>query len=93
MLRQTRERMCFAENRYVVFYCNLSRERACDIMLEQMLERTGDIWMNISLSQQTVNNALALIHLACLPWASLMLVFTDHTLLLIHLAFFADLCL
>ena len=61
MLRQTRERMCFAENRYVVFYCNLSRERACDIMLEQMLERTGDIWMNISLSQQTVNNALALV--------------------------------
>jgi hypothetical protein len=45
----------------------------------------------ISIMQQTVDSALALVCLAGLGWASLMLVFTDDTLALVHLAFFTDL--
>ena len=37
-------RGCFAENRHVVFFWKLSGERACDVLLEQMLERACDVW-------------------------------------------------
>jgi hypothetical protein len=35
---------CFAENRCVVFFWKLPGERACDVLLEQMFERTWDVW-------------------------------------------------
>lgn len=34
---------CFAENRKLFFW-KLSGEQACDVLLEQTLERTCDIW-------------------------------------------------
>lgn len=40
---------------------------------------------SISTTQQTGDNALALVRLAGLHWASLMLVFTENTLALKHL--------
>ena len=36
-------RECLAENRHLFFW-KLSSERACDVLLEQMLERTRDVW-------------------------------------------------
>jgi hypothetical protein len=62
-------RGCFAENRHVLFFWKLSSERTCDVSLEHTLER-------ISITQQTVDEALALVRLAGLCWALLMLVFT-----------------
>lgn len=35
---------CFAENRHVMFLWKLPGERACDVLLEWMLERTCDVW-------------------------------------------------
>jgi hypothetical protein len=46
---------------------------------------------SVSITQQTMDNALALVHLAGLHWASLSLVFTDDALALVCLAFFSDL--
>ena len=37
-------RGCFAENRHTVFFLKLSGERACNSLLEWMLERTCDVW-------------------------------------------------
>jgi hypothetical protein len=34
---------CFGENRHVVFFWKLPGERACDVLLEWMLERTCDV--------------------------------------------------
>ena len=42
----------------------------------------------INITQRTVDNAMALLHLATLCWSSL--VFTDDTVALVRLAFFAD---
>ena len=49
--------------------------------------------MNVSINQQAVVNALALVCLADLSWTSLMLVFIDNTLALVCLDFFSDLLL
>jgi hypothetical protein len=35
---------CFAENRHVVFFWRPPGARARDVLLEQMLERTHDVW-------------------------------------------------
>jgi hypothetical protein len=40
-----------------------------------------------------VDDTLALVYLACLHWASLMLVFPDGTIALVQIAIFAGLCL
>jgi hypothetical protein len=37
-------RGCFAESRLLVFFWKLPGERACDVLLEWMLERTCDVW-------------------------------------------------
>ena len=33
---------CFAENRHVVFFWKQPGKRACDVLLEQTLEKTRD---------------------------------------------------
>ena len=65
-------RGCFAENRHVLFFWKLSSERTCDVSLEHTLER-------ISITQQTVDEALALVRLAGLCWALLMLGHANNT--------------
>lgn len=47
----------------------------------------------ICITQQRVEDTLALVHLAGLHWALLILVFGDDTIAFIHFVFFADLCL
>lgn len=37
-------RECFAQNRPVVFFWCLSGEKACTVLLEQMLEKARDVW-------------------------------------------------
>ena len=60
-------RGCFAENRHMVFFWTLSwEEGACDVLLKWMFERTSEIGKYISITQQTVDNALALVSLAFL---------------------------
>lgn len=44
-----------------MLFWRLSGENACDILLDGMLERVRD---GQSLTQQTVDNTLALVHLA-----------------------------
>lgn len=46
---------------------------------------------SINITQQTVDDALALVLLAGLRWASLSLVFTDDAIILVHFAFLDDL--
>ena len=41
--------------------------RACDVLLEQILDRTRDVWKGINKPQQTVEDAMALVHLAFFP--------------------------
>lgn len=49
-----------------------------------------DTWCLESINQHTLNSALALVHLVGLPWALLMLVFTDDALALVCPASFSD---
>jgi hypothetical protein len=37
-------RGCFVENRHVVFFWKIPGKGACDVLLEQTLERTCDVW-------------------------------------------------
>lgn len=45
---------------------------------------------SVSVNQQAVVNALALVYFADFCWTSLIVVFTDNTLALVCLAFFSD---
>ena len=81
-------RGCFAENRHLVFSWKLPGERACDVWLEGMFKRTRDVSKSIGITQQTVNDALALICLAGLHGDSLMLASFEDVLALAYLAFF-----
>ena len=47
---------CVAENRHVVFFWKLPGKRSCDVLLEWMLERTRDVWI-----QDKENDAVALV--------------------------------
>ena len=58
-----------------------------------MPERTCDFGVSVSTTPQTVDYALALVHLAGLCWPSRKRVFTDDAIALVHLAFISDLCL
>jgi hypothetical protein len=44
----------------------------------------------ISISQQTADNALALVRLATLSWCFLMVISTDDALMLVYLDFFTN---
>jgi hypothetical protein len=35
---------CFVKNKHMVPFWKLPGERACDVLLERMLERTHDVW-------------------------------------------------
>lgn len=84
-------RECFAENRHV-FLWKLSGERACDVWWSGHLGGHMIFGKSINITQPTVDNALALVLLAGLLWASLI---ADDTIALVHFAFsfFNDLCL
>ena len=77
----------------MVFFWKLSGERHVIFCGSGHLTGLVMFGKRISLSQQTVDDALALVHLAGLPQASLTLVFTDDAIALVCLALFADLCL
>ena len=61
-------RGCFAENRHMVFFWKLPGERAFDVLLEWILERTHYAWEEYKYNQ-TVDSAL--ICNATLYWSSL----------------------
>ena len=58
-------RGCYAENRHMVFFWKLPGKRACNVWLE----RKCDVWKSIT--QQRVNDTLALVCLATLCWSLL----------------------
>jgi hypothetical protein len=71
-------RGCFAEadmretvGTDVVFCWKLSCERASDVLLEQTLERTHDVWKEYIYNQTAVEDTLALHRLATLCWSPL----------------------
>lgn len=72
---QTWEGGWFAQNRPVMFFWKLPGQRSCDVLLEWMLDRTPDVGKVITITQQTVDNPVALVHLAF---------FTDHLLPWLH---------
>lgn len=78
-------RGCFAEHRHVVFSgsCLVKEHVIFCLIFRKSISRT----------QQRVGDTLSLVRLAGFHWASLMLCFTDNLLALVHLAFFADVCL
>jgi hypothetical protein len=81
-------RGCFSENRHVVSFWKLPGERASDALLDQTLERPMMCGKGINITQETVDNTLALVHLATLCWS--LLVFTDETLALFLPCLFND---
>lgn len=85
------ERGCFAESRHWWFFWKLPVQRACDYLLEQLLEKTCGVlkWYKYNPADSGQRSAFVL--LAGLCWAALTLVFADDTLALAHLAFFSDL--
>jgi hypothetical protein len=50
-------RGCFIENSHVVFFWRQPGKRACDVLLERMLERTCDIREDRNIAQWTVRDA------------------------------------
>jgi len=73
---------CFAENRHVVFFWKLpeGEKGGCGVLLEQMLERTRDVWKGYKYNptdrqrtMQTADGALALVLLATLCWSSFVM--------------------
>jgi hypothetical protein len=59
-------RGCFGETGMWQTSGSLSRESACDILLEHILERTHDVWKGTRITQQIMVSVLALVHLATL---------------------------
>jgi len=64
----TQVRGGFAENRHMLFW-KLPGEGACDVLLERMLERHTMFGESVSVTQQTVNDTLALVPLTTLCWS------------------------
>lgn len=61
----------FDENRHVVFFWKLPRKRACDVLIQQTPERTKDACIKgIIITQQTVEDSLASVHLVTICWSS-----------------------
>ena len=73
-------------DKHMVFFWKLPRERACDVLLEWMLERTHDVWKEYKCNSQTVGDTVW--HWFTLPlfiglcWALLMLLFISSLCLL-----------
>ena len=87
----------FRENRHVMLFWRQPGKGLCDALLEQLLERALMSGKGISITQQTVDNALrywySLPFFAGHCWALLMLVFTNSTVWYwFTLLFFADHC-
>jgi hypothetical protein len=61
----------FAENRKVIFFWKLPEKRVCDVLLEQKLAEHVMFGMNISITQQTVDNTVALVLFATLCCSSM----------------------
>ena len=81
-------RQCFAENRQTVFFWKLPRKEVCDVLPEQTLERTHDIWKGHKyIPTDSGCCSVALFQLATLCWSSLGFA---GTVALVHLSFFAD---
>jgi len=49
---------CFAENRHTVFFWKLTGKGACDVLLEQMLERACGVGKGINVTHQAVDDAV-----------------------------------
>lgn len=90
------ERMCclsrhtrgyFAEDKRVVFFWNLPNKRACDVFLEQALQKTREAWKEYGCNPTDTGDTLALVHLAVSHWTLLKLVLTDNALAFVCLAF------
>jgi hypothetical protein len=75
----------FVEDRHMMFCWKLPGER--HVMFSQ--SKHIMFGKSVSITQQTMDGALARVSLAALCWSSLG--FTDDTVALIHLAFFTDL--
>ena len=68
----------FAENRCVVFFWKLPWKRACDVLLECMLETTCDAWRGYKYIPAVKRwHCMVLVHLATLCWSSLGFADTD----------------
>lgn len=62
-------RGCLAENRLEVFFWKLSGERACDVLLEWMLEKTCDVCKEYNMYHPTESRGHSGIGSPC--WSSL----------------------
>ena len=57
---------CFAENRHVVFFWKQPGKGTCGVVLEQMLERTRDIWKEY---EDNSTDCVVLVRLTLLCWS------------------------
>jgi len=48
------------------------------VLVQQTLERTGNVWGKYQHNQQSVDNTVGLVRLATLCWSLLSLVFTEY---------------
>ena len=82
-----------AENRHVVFSQKLPGKRTYGVLLQQTLEKTHDVWKGYKYNPTDSGQQCGIgspCHSAGLCWAFLILIFTDYTIVLVHLAFFTD---
>ena len=64
---------CFAENRHMVFFWKLPGKRACGVLLEQMLERTHDVWKGYKyIPMDSVQCEMVLVHLVVV-WSAFVM--------------------
>jgi hypothetical protein len=49
---------CFAENSPMVFFWKITGKRTCNILVEQTLERTCNVWKHINIIQYTLDDAV-----------------------------------
>lgn len=64
---ETLMRGCFSENRHMMFFWKLPSEKACEVLLERVLERRCDVWIRFN----STDSAVVSICLATLCWSLL----------------------
>ena len=62
---------CFAENRHMVFLWKLPDKSASDVLQSGCLREHMMVGKGVSITQQPVDDSVALVHLATLGWSLL----------------------
>lgn len=66
---------CFTKNRHILFSWRQPGKRACNVFLEEMLEKTQDVWKAYKYQWTMLDDTGT----PCHCWALMTLVFTDNT--------------